>query len=225
MSEECPGQPSVDFTLKLLKGFSVEFCSFFLFWFLIRFVDALDGCDVTFIPNRILPPFSSAAPVQRLLCRGPVWMELLHIRWTCQWSVLPVELEEVDGSSEEGEEVEEVEGGDTGRTPWLLSSSWVADWTSPPVRLRAASDTSLSKPKYNNYRDTEDRGQFNSTMKETVKLHKTPEAGLTNSELSNAEMRNFLIFSSKELISVSFSELWVKHVSDEKSLQFTMTSK
>lgn len=74
--------------------------------------------------------------------------------------VLPVEVEEVVGSSGE---VEEVEGGDTdrfsmGRTPWLSSSSRVADWTSPPVRLRAASDASLSKPKYSSCRDT-DRGQ------------------------------------------------------------------
>lgn len=69
-------------------------------------------------------------------------------------------MEEVLGSSEEGEGVEEEEeGGVTDRmsgerTPWLSSRSWVADWTSPPVSLRAVSDTSRSKPRYSNCRET-----------------------------------------------------------------------
>lgn len=62
-----------------------------------------------------------------------------------------MELEEVVGSSEEGEVEEEVEGGE--RTPWLSSSSMVAAWTSPPVNLRASSDASLSKPRYINCKD------------------------------------------------------------------------
>lgn len=73
--------------------------------------------------------------------------------------LLPGELEAELGSSEDGvEEEEDVEGGVSSsgeRTPWLSNSSCVADWTSPPVSLSAASAESRSNPKYNSWRDKE----------------------------------------------------------------------
>lgn len=71
--------------------------------------------------------------------------------------LLPGELEAELGSSEDGvEEEEDMEGGVSSsgeRMPWLSNSSCVADWTSPPVSLSAASAESRSNPKYNSWRD------------------------------------------------------------------------
>lgn len=87
---------------------------------------------------------------------------LIDMYQTYSGCFIPAALEDVLGSSEEGEGLEETVGGDTDRRsgeriPWLSISSWVADWMSPLVSLRAVSETSLSKPRYNNCRDTRSR--------------------------------------------------------------------
>lgn len=68
-------------------------------------------------------------------------------------------MEEVLGSSDEGEGLDEDPAGcdadssSAERTPWWSISSWVADWTSPPVNRSAVLDESRSKPRYNNCTD------------------------------------------------------------------------